>query len=112
MSEAKPTLEDVLDLLSVAMADLDSLRAKIGDQDDRAALNSQIMALSKWWHKLDVQDFKQDTEALVKATESLGAITGELKKQKKKKLSNVAGVIQQAARAIAVAEKVAKAVLV
>jgi hypothetical protein len=84
------------------------LRMKVLDPIDREALNSQINALSKWWQKIDdARAAAGDTKQLEEAAAALGQITREVNKARDE-LKKVAVVIHNAARAIAVAEKVAK----
>ncbi|MDD2800366.1 MAG: hypothetical protein PHE96_02810 [Methylococcales bacterium] len=101
------TTEDILDLLSTLIMDLGSLREQTTDTTDRAAINNQIMALTKWWRKIDDFRATQPKPELAEAKTGLEGIVGDLKKEKKK-LENVAKVIYRAAQAIAIAEKVAK----
>jgi predicted phage tail protein len=103
------TTEEILDLLSTLILDLGAIREQMTDTIDRAALNNQIMALTKWWRKLDDIRASEPRDDLADAQKSLEDISKELKKEKKK-LENVAKVIHKAAQAIAIAEKVVKLV--
>jgi len=103
------TTEEILDLLSTLILDLGAIREQMTDTIDRAALNNQIMALTKWWRKLDDIRASEPRDDLTDAQKSLEDISKELKKEKKK-LENVAKVIHKAAQAIAIAEKVVKLV--
>jgi len=100
------TTEDILDDLATIIMDLGAIREQTIDSTDRAALNSQIMALSKWWRKIDHIRASEPDERLADSVSRLDEITKELKKEKKK-LQNIAKVIHRAAQAIAIAEKVA-----
>ncbi len=104
------TPEDFLDELAIIIQDLGSIREKITDSIDRAAINSQIKALAKWWRTIDDLRAGQDNNEIAKAKKALADITKELKGEKKK-LKRVAVVIHQVARAIAIAEKVAKVIV-
>lgn len=103
------TTEEILDLLSTLILDLGAIREQMTDTIDRAALNNQIMALTKWWRKLDDIRASEPRDDLTDAQKSLEDISKELKKEKKK-LENVAKVIHKAAQAIAIVEKVVKLV--
>ncbi|MCF6251884.1 MAG: hypothetical protein L3J75_11540 [Methylococcaceae bacterium] len=103
------TTEEILDLLSTLILDLGAIREQMTDSIDRAALNNQIVALTKWWRKLDDIRASETRDDLADAQQSLKEISKELKKEKKK-LENVAKVIHKAAQAIAIAEKVVKLV--
>ncbi len=103
------TTEEILDLLSSLILDLGAIREKISNSIDRAAINNQIMALTKLWRKIDDIRASKPRGDLADAQSSLEGISKELKKEKKK-LENVAKVIYKAAQAIAVAEKVLKLV--
>jgi predicted phage tail protein len=103
------TTEEILDLLSTLILDLGAIREQMTNTIDRAALNNQIMALTKWWRKLDDIRASEPRDDLADAQKSLEDISKELKKEKKK-LENVAKVIHKAAQAIAIAEKVVKLV--
>ena len=103
------TTEDILDQLSTLIMDLGSLREQAADATDRAAINNQIMALSKWWRKLDDLRAAEPKPGLAEAKVALEGIVTDIK-QEKKKLENVADIIYKAAKAIAIAEKVAKLV--
>ena len=104
------TTEEILDLLSTLILDLSSIREQMTDAIDRAAINNQIMALTKWWRKIDDIRASEPRDDLADAKASLEGITKDLKKEKKK-LENVAKVIHKAAQAIAIAEKVFKLVV-
>ncbi len=101
------TAENILDDLSTIIADLGAIREKITDSVDRAAINNQIKALTKWWRAIDDERAAQSNSELDDAKTALEKITSDLKAEKKQ-LSNVAVVIHRAAQAIAIAEKVAK----
>ncbi|MCK5120525.1 MAG: hypothetical protein GQ532_12220 [Methylomarinum sp.] len=103
------TTEEILDLLSTLILDLSSIREQMTDAIDRAAINNQIMALTKLWRKIDDIRASEPRDDLADAKASLEGITQDLKKEKKK-LENVAKVIHKAAQAIAIAEKVFKLV--
>ena len=104
------TTEEILDLLSTLILDLGSIRERMTDAIDRAAINNQIIALTKLWRKIDDIRVSEPRDDLADAKTSLEGITKELKKEKKK-LENVAKVIHKAAQAIAIAEKVVKLVV-
>jgi len=101
------TPEHILDDISTIIADLGAIREKAQDATDRAAINNQIKALTKWWRAIDDERAEQTNEALSEAKAALTKITEDLKAEKKK-LSNIAVVIHRGAQAIAIAEKVAK----
>jgi hypothetical protein len=101
------TPEDILDELSTIILDLGAIREQITDAVDRAAINSQIKALTKWWRTIDDVRAGQSNNEITDAKKSLVAITKELKGEKKK-LKKVSVVIHRAAQAIAIVEKVAK----
>ncbi len=101
------TTEEILDLLSTLILDLGAIREKMTDSIDRAAINNQIIALTKLWRKIDDIRASEPRNDLAEAQSSLNNISKELKKEKKK-LENVAKVIHKAAQAIAIAEKVLK----
>ncbi|WP_305907250.1 hypothetical protein Q9L42_016950 [Methylomarinum sp. Ch1-1] len=101
------TTEEILDLLSALILDLGAIREKTPDATDRAAINNQIMALTKLWRKIDDVRASESYEQLTEPKAALEAISKDLKKEKKK-LDNVAKVIYRAAQAIAIAEKVVK----
>jgi N-methylhydantoinase B/oxoprolinase/acetone carboxylase alpha subunit len=101
------TPEQILDDLSTVIADLGSIREKVTDTIDRAAINNQIRALTKWWRKIDDERAEQSSAELDQAKAAMGKITQDLKAEKKK-LTNVAVAIHRGAQAIAIAEKVAK----
>ncbi len=103
------TTEQILDLLSTLILDLGSIREQTVDAIDRAAINNQIMALTKLWRKIDDLRAEQANEQLADSKAALEGIVEDIKKEKKK-LESVAKVIYRAAQAIAVAEKVAKTV--
>lgn len=103
------TPEDILDELTTIIADLGAIREQTSDSVDRAAINSQIKALSKKWRTIDDERAGQSNAEIIKAKTDLAAITKDLKAEKKK-LKKVAVVIHRAAQAIAIAEKVAKMV--
>lgn len=103
------TTEEILDLLSTLIMDLGSIREQTADAIDRAAINNQIMALTKWWRKIDDIRAGESRDDLNEAKSALEDIAKDLKKEKKK-LDNVAKVIYRAAQAIAIAEKAAKLV--
>ncbi len=103
------TTEEILDLLSTLILDLGAIREQMTDAIDRAALNNQIVALTKWWRKLDDIRASETRDDLAEAQQSLKEISKELKKEKKK-LVNVAKVIHKGAQAIAIVEKVVKLV--
>ena len=101
-------VDDVLSRLALLIQQLGAIRKKILDPIDREALNSQINALSKWWQKIDdARAAAGDAEQLEEAAAALGLVTREVNKARDE-LKKVAVVIHNAARAIAVAEKVAK----
>jgi len=103
------TPENILDQLSTIIMELGAIREKTTDQDDRAALNSQIKALTKWWRKIDDERAGQSDEDITQATNALKGIAKDLKTEKKK-LQNIAKTIHRAAQAIGIAEKVFKKV--
>jgi len=103
------TPENILDDLSTIIADLGAIREKTTDAIDRAAINNQIKALTKWWRTIDDERAEQSNSELEDAKTALGKITKDLKAEKKK-LTNIAVVIHRAAQAIAIAEKVAKSI--
>ncbi len=103
------TTEEILDLLSTVILDLGAIRVQTVDAIDRAAINNQIMALTKLWRKIDDLRASEPRDDLADAKASLQGISKELKKEKQK-LENVAKVIYKAAQAIAIAEKVVKLV--
>ncbi len=105
-----PTTEDILDQLSALILDLGSIREQTTDAIDRAAMNNQIMALTKLWRRIDDIRAAESIEGLSDSKAALEAISKELKREKKK-LQNVAKVIYKAAQAIAIAEKVVKRVV-
>ena len=104
------TPEDILDELSTIIMDLGSIREQITNSIDRAAINSQIKALTKWWRRIDDIRAGQSNNEISDAKKALVAITKELKGEKKK-LKKVAVVIHRAAQAIAIAEKIAKMIV-
>lgn len=97
-------VEAVLDELAVQIRTLEVTRSKVDDEVDRSAINSQILALGKLWFKLDNEDTSRSTDEVKDAIKHLGVVSKELKKQKQR-LTDVAKVIHQAARAIALANK-------
>lgn len=101
------TPESILDDMSTIIADLGAIREKVTDAIDRAAINNQIKALTKWWRAIDDERAESSNNELDHAKSALEKITHDLKAEKKK-LANVAVVIHRAAQAIAIAEKVAK----
>ncbi|MGY6276990.1 hypothetical protein [Methylomonas sp. MgM2] len=101
------TPENILDDLSTIIADLGAIREKVPDATDRAAVNNQIKALTKWWRAIDDERAEQSNSELDDAKTALGKITQDLKAEKKE-LSNVAIVIHRGAQAVAIAEKVVK----
>ncbi len=104
------TPEDILDELSTIILDLGAIREQITDSVDRAAINSQIKALTKWWRTIDDERAGQSNPDITDAKNALAAISKELKTEKKK-LKKVAVVIHRAAQAIAIAEKIAKMIV-
>jgi len=102
--------ENILDDLSTIIADLGAIREKVTDTTDRAAINNQIKALTKWWRAIDDERAEQSNSKLDDAKTELGKITKDLKAEKKK-LSNVSVVIHRGAQAIAIAERVAKLIV-
>jgi len=62
------TPENILDQLSTIIMELGAIREKTTDQDDRAALNSQIKALTKWCRKIDDERAGQSDEDITQAT--------------------------------------------
>ena len=104
------TPEEFLDELATIILDLGAIREKITDSIDRAAVNSQIKAMTKWWRKIDDIRAGQTNNEITDAGKALAAITKELKGEKKK-LKNVSIVIHRGARVIALAEKVAKVIV-
>ncbi|MEQ1621946.1 MAG: hypothetical protein ABL919_11110 [Methylococcales bacterium] len=104
------TTEEILDQISTLILDLGSLREQVSDGTDRAAINNQITALTKWWRKIDDLRASEPKPGLAEAKTALEGIVVDLKKEKKK-LESVAKVIYRAAQAIAIAEKVAKLVV-
>ena len=103
------TPEDILDDLSTIIMDLGAIREQVTDPAERAEINSQIKALTKSWKTIDSRRTEQSNSAIDNAKKELETITKELKVQKKK-LQKVAEVIHRAARAVAIAERVAKMV--
>lgn len=101
------TIEDILDLLAVIIRDIESIREKSSDRYDRAAVASQLAALGKWWRKLDALRMEQAVDGLENDVKVLKKIQAELKKQKAR-LTSIAKVIEGAAKAIAIAERVWK----
>ena len=104
-------IEDVLDVIAIVMKNLDAIREKVEDDTDRRAIASQVIALGKWWRKLDVARLAQPDERLKSAKDELHSVAGDLKTQKRR-LTQVAKVIHGAARAIAIAEKIAKLAII
>ncbi len=102
------TSESILDDLSTIIADLGAIREKVTDSIDRSAINNQIKALTKWWRAIDDERAEHSNAELDEAKSALEKITRDLKVEKKK-LASVAVVIHRAAQAIAIAERVAKA---
>jgi hypothetical protein len=101
-------VDDVLSRLALLIQQLGAIRRRTLDPIDREALNSQINALAKWWQKIDdARAATGDAEELEEAVAALGKVTSEVNKARDE-LKKVAVVIHNAARAIAVAEKVAK----
>lgn len=103
------TTEQILDLLSALIMDLGSIREQTPDAIDRAAINNQIMALTKWWRKIDDIRAYEPRNDLDESKAALEAICNDLKAEKKK-LKNIQKVIYRASQAIAIAEKVVKLV--
>jgi len=101
------TPEDVLNQLSTIIMDLGAIRERAASEVDRAAVRSQIKALSKWWRKIDDERAGQSDQEIADAAAALKGISEDLKKEKKK-LGEVAKVIHRAAQAIGIAEKVFK----
>ncbi len=104
------TPEEFLDELATIILDLGAIREKITDSIDRAAINSQIKAMTKWWRKIDDIRAGQTNTEITDARKALADITKELKGEKKK-LKNVSVIIHRGARVIAIAEKVAKVIV-
>ena len=102
------SVDDVLSSLALLIQQLGAYRKKVTDPIDRDALNSQILALAKWWQKIDdaraAAGAQDGTES---AAQALGQITGDIKRTRED-LQKVAQIIHATARAIALAEKVAK----
>lgn len=101
--------EEILDLLSILILDLGSIREQTIDKIDRAAINNQITALTGLWRKIDDARASEANDQLNEAHTILNEISRELK-QEKSDLQNVPKVIYRAAQATAVAEKVVKMV--
>lgn len=107
--QASQTIEDILDQISSAISNLDSIRVKVTNAETRWAITSQMQALTKWWRRIEAIEYNQVSQDVKDAADKLRKVTNDIKKERKK-LQNVEKVIGYAARAIAVAEKIAKMV--
>ena len=107
MRERQVEIEGLLDLLTIACADLEAVREKIDNDIDRQAVSSQLKAMRSLWRKLNAGRLAQPDPRLDAVAAGLKEVTAELK-QAKKRLESVAKVIHAGARAIALAEKALK----
>lgn len=103
------TPEQILEEISSIIDDLGSVREQVTDALDRSAINNQIRALTKWWRKIDDERAERSGAELDQAKATLAEISRDLKAEKQK-LTHVAVAIHRGAQAIAIAEKVAKAI--
>jgi len=103
------TPEDILDDLSTIIMDLCAIREQVRGPAERAEINSQIKALTKYWKTIDNMRASQSNHAIDDAKKELEEITKDLKVQKKQ-LIKVAETIHRAAQAVAIAERVVKLV--
>ncbi len=101
--------EEILDSLSTLIFDLGSIRERTTNQTDRDSINDQITALTGLWREIDDARAGEADDRLTEAAGQLDDITRDIKREKQK-LEDVAKVIERAAQAIAVAEKVVKLV--
>ncbi len=101
------THEDILDDLSTIIMDLGAIREQVTDPAERAEINSQIKSLTKSWKTIDNIRANQSNYAIDGAKKELEEITKDLKVQKKQ-LQKVAHVVQRAAKAVSIVEKIAK----
>ncbi len=107
--QTSQTIEDILDQIASANSSLDLIREKVTDSETRSAITSQMQALTKWWRRIEGAEYTRVNQDLNDAAGKISKLTNDLKKERKK-LKNVEKVIGYAARAIAVAEKIAKMV--
>ena len=107
---AREVAQRVLDELASVIRDLTEVRDTFSDPLDRAAVNSQIRALSHLWRDVDDQRASLPEPTLAEADEAIASIARDIRDEAEQ-LRDAAKVIRRTAQVIAIAEKLLREVI-
>lgn len=107
MAARDAPLEDVLDQLTIIIKIMRDAKDRHQALEDREALDRQMQALSRWRWKLEELGTRSRTPEVTETAASLGSIAAALA-QERERLETTAALLQQAAQALGLAERLAR----